>query len=97
MVGISVPSRLYNIMAAGKPIIAVAEPESELASVVQEEQIGWVVPPGRPDLLAAAILEARANPTCLVEMGLRARAAAENKYAFGQVMQAYQQLFDELR
>ena len=44
MSGVSVPSRMYNILAAGKPIVAVADDESELARVVREEQVGWVVP-----------------------------------------------------
>jgi len=42
MAGVSVPSRMYNVMAAGKPIIAVTDPDSELALVVREEDIGWV-------------------------------------------------------
>ena len=52
-------------MAAGKPVIAVADRESELAQVVREERIGWVVPPNQPEELAQVILEARAEPGCL--------------------------------
>ena len=59
MAGVSVPSRLYNVMAAGKPIIAVADLDSELASVVREEDIGWVIPPGDIEGLRMAILEAQ--------------------------------------
>ena len=58
MAGAGVPSRMYNIMAAGKPIIAIAEPDSELSLVVQEEQIGWVVAPDDSKKLAEVILEA---------------------------------------
>lgn len=43
MYGVSVPSRMYNIMAAGVPIIAMAHPGSELARVVAEEDCGWVI------------------------------------------------------
>jgi colanic acid biosynthesis glycosyl transferase WcaI len=89
MTGVSVPSRLYNIMAAGKPIIAVADPESELAFVVCEEDIGWVVSPGDIGGLRMAILEAKANPKLLVQMGQRARLAAEKKYTLEKVNQAY--------
>ena len=89
MAGISVPSRMYNILAAGKPIIAVADHDSELALVVQEEQVGWVVPPGQSDRIVEVILEARANPDRLAEMGRRARAVAENKYSFQHVIEMY--------
>ena len=89
MAGISVPSRMYNIMAAGKPIIAVADENSELALVVKEEHIGWVVPPGDVDRFAAAVLEARSDPVRLTEMGIRARRAAETKYSYEIIIQAY--------
>jgi colanic acid biosynthesis glycosyl transferase WcaI len=89
MAGVSVPSRLYNIMAAGKPIIAVAEPESELALVVCEEDIGWVVSPGDIGGLRTAILAAKSNPNLLLQMGQRARLAAETKYTLEKVNQGY--------
>jgi glycosyltransferase involved in cell wall biosynthesis len=94
MVGISVPSRLYNIMAAGKPIIAVADSDSELANVVREEAMGWVVPPGHPAELAATILEAQADAERLAAMGRRARAAAEAKYSFPRALAAYRSVLD---
>ena len=96
MAGVSVPSRMYNIMAAGKPIIAVADEKSELALVVKEEQIGWVVPPGDVDQLVTAILEAHANPARLTEMGQRARQVAETKYSFERVIESYHSLIQGL-
>jgi glycosyltransferase involved in cell wall biosynthesis len=96
MAGISVPSRMYNIKAAGKPIIAVADETSELALVVNEEQIGWVVPPGDVDHIITVILEAQANPDRLAEMGRRARQAAETKYSFERIIEAYHSLIEGL-
>jgi glycosyltransferase involved in cell wall biosynthesis len=55
MLGVSVPSRMYNVMAAGTPIIAMAHPDSELAQVVREEACGWVVPPGDVAALVAIV------------------------------------------
>jgi glycosyltransferase involved in cell wall biosynthesis len=94
--GISVPSRMYNILAAGKPIVAVADDDSELALVVREAQIGWVVPPGQTDRIVEAILEARANQKRLIEMGWRARAVAEQNYSFERIIQAYCDLIRSL-
>lgn len=96
MAGVSVPSRMYNVMAAGKPIIAVADSESELACVVREEDIGWVVPPGDIDGLVVAITEAQGNPDRLVQMGQRARLAAETKYTLEKVNQAYKDVVASL-
>ncbi len=93
--GISVPSRMYNIMAAGKPIIAVADDDSELALVVREERIGWVVRPGDKTALVDAIRNAKSAPRKLKEMGERARTAAL-KYSRSQVLESYRCLIDAL-
>lgn len=89
MAGVSVPSRMYNIMAAGRPIIAVADAESELACVVMEEAIGWVVPPGDACGLANAVLEARKNPEQVTQMGARAARVAREKYSLELALEGY--------
>lgn len=96
MAGISVPSRMYNIMAAGKPILAIADQDSELAMVVREEEIGWVVNSGDTDGIIAAIKEARGNPVELNAMGKRARKVAETKYSLERVIEQYRTLFESL-
>lgn len=94
MAGASVPSRMYNIMSAGKPILAVAEERSELARVISEENVGWVVPPGSPELIAQVILEAEANRMLLQEMSVKARQVAADKYAKPLIMRKHQDLMD---
>lgn len=96
MAGISVPSRMYNQMAAGKPIIAVTDDWSELAKVVKEENIGWVVQPGDIEGLVKTLEFAAEHPELLAEMGARAAKVAQTKYTFAQTKQAYQQLFKEI-
>jgi glycosyltransferase involved in cell wall biosynthesis len=92
MSGAGVPSRLYNLMAAGKPVIAAVDTDSEPALVVSEERIGWVVPPDDPEKIAAAIVEAKSSREELVQMGARARRAGEEKYSFQRISAAYEQL-----
>lgn len=41
MSGVSVPSRMYNILASGRPILAVCEEDSELATLLDEHRAGW--------------------------------------------------------
>ena len=96
MAGISVPSRMYNILASGKPILAIGDPASELAMVITEEGAGWVVAPGRPDEIVRIILMARETPILLSEMGKRGRAAAETKYSSRFVIGQYIDLFHGL-
>ena len=89
MTGVSVPSRTYNILAAGKPLVAIVGQDSETALMVREESVGWVVPPGQPGRIIEAILEARARPELVAEMGKRARQAAETKYSLARAVEAY--------
>ena len=77
LAGYVVPSRLYGVLAVGRPVIAAADPESETAQVVERVGCGIVVPPGRPELLARAIRDAHDGKLDLEEMGARGRAWVE--------------------
>ncbi len=96
MSGIGVPSRTYNILAAGKPILAIGEPDSELAFVISEERVGWLVPPGEPDQIVQVILQARDNPANNIEMGRLGRIAVETKYSSDIVINKYLRLIKDL-
>jgi colanic acid biosynthesis glycosyl transferase WcaI len=79
LAGYVVPSRIYSILAAGRPVIAAAEEESETAALVRDVGCGLVVPPGQPVTLARAIRECYEGVHPLEEMGLRAREFAERE------------------
>ena len=53
--GVSVPSRFYNLLAIGRPVILVSEPDAEAALTVTEHDVGWVVKPGNAGELAKTI------------------------------------------
>ena len=78
--GVVVPSKLYSILAAGRPIIVVAPAECDAARIVVESGCGVAADPDDPAAVAAAIRELRADPVRLEEMGRRARETAA-KYA----------------
>jgi glycosyltransferase involved in cell wall biosynthesis len=96
MSGISVPCRMYNIMSVGKPILAVSDRESELSQVIEEENIGWIVNPDEPDLIAKTVLEASSNYELLSQMSTRIRALAIEKYSLVAIQQKYKDLIDQL-
>jgi glycosyltransferase involved in cell wall biosynthesis len=74
--GVSIPSRLYNLLAIGRAIIVAAEPNTEAALVIGEEEIGWVVPPEEPAALAQAIARAAHDRAGIADKGRRAAAVA---------------------
>ena len=71
--GYVVPSRIYGILSVGRPAIVAADEDSETARLVHHAGCGIVVPPGRPELLAAAIRECHDGAHDLEEMGRRGR------------------------
>jgi colanic acid biosynthesis glycosyl transferase WcaI len=94
--GYVVPSRLYGILSAGRPVIVAADADSETAQVVESVGCGVVIPPGRPELLADAIRDLRERRGELDEMGARGRAyvvaEADRSVAIGR----YRELLREL-
>lgn len=81
MKGTAMPSRTYNIMAAGKPVLAIAEAGSELALVVEEDSIGYRTDPGDADAFKRTVLQLVENREVCTDMGHRAREAAIAKYS----------------
>lgn len=96
MAGISVPSRLYNLMAAGKPILAVVDDDSEVADVIREANIGVTVPPESPALLAEQIMTLKNDLASRAQMAKNSRNEAVAKYSYEAIKQQYRQLFDSL-
>ncbi len=77
LAGFIVPSRLYGILSAGRPVIVGADPDSETARLVSEIGCGIVLPPARPELVALAIRDAHDGVFDLEEMGAKGRMYVE--------------------
>jgi glycosyltransferase involved in cell wall biosynthesis len=96
LAGYVVPSRLYGILAVGKPVIVAADAESETAQLVTEVGCGIVVPPGRPELLARAIRDAHDGKYDLQAMGARGREWVEREADRTVAVRRYRDLLLEL-
>lgn len=96
MAGVSVPSRLYNALASGRAIVAVADDHSELARVVREEGAGWVVPPGQPMALAETLRRVAEDRDEVQRRGDAGRRAAEARYTKEHALCAYDLMLGEL-
>lgn len=96
MLGVSVPSRTYNILAAGKPILAVMDPVSEVSLLLEEHSVGRAIPSHDFNKLASAIRHIAANPDELHLMSERARQLVENQFTLQHVLAAFSTVFDGL-
>lgn len=80
MKGCIVPSKVYGIMAAGKPFIAAVDEGSEIALLVDEFCCGLRINPSDAEKLSEAVLWASAHPDKLRRMGEKGRNALENHF-----------------
>jgi colanic acid biosynthesis glycosyl transferase WcaI len=94
--GYVVPSRLYGVLAAGRPVLAAAEEDSETAQLVRSVGCGIVVPPGRPELLADEIRKAAGGGYDLVEMGRLGREWVEREAGLERAVERYRHLLADL-
>ncbi len=77
LAGYIVPSKLYPILAAGRPYIAAVESVSEVAALTERHRCGVLVEPGDAAQLADAILRLADQSHERAAMGVRARVASE--------------------
>ena len=73
--GLVVPSKLYPVLMAGRPVLAVTPKESDVARIVQHYRCGLVADPDDPADVVRAVLWARDHSGELSAMGHRAAEA----------------------
>jgi glycosyltransferase involved in cell wall biosynthesis len=74
------PSKLYGILAAGRPYLTNAPADSELARLTGEFQVGIRVEPGSPKAIADGIRMAANNAIGIRDMGKNARKLALSEF-----------------
>lgn len=76
--GVSVPSKIYGVMAAGKPVLGVLEQGSEVQRLIFESGAGVVIEPQNYEGVVHAINYLRSlDPEELKAMGLKGRIYLE--------------------
>jgi colanic acid biosynthesis glycosyl transferase WcaI len=93
----SVPSKLYSILAAGRPIVASVDEGTEVARTVERAGAGIAVPPDDPAAFTAAVGRLLDEPQAAAQMGAAGRRFVETWASPSAVAAAYEELFEELR
>ncbi len=76
LAGYIVPSKLYGILAAGRPYVAAVEPACEVSAITRQYRCGLNVEPGNALELAEAIKTLYQRPSLAQQLGRNARRAA---------------------
>ncbi|MEM9656096.1 MAG: glycosyltransferase family 4 protein, partial [Actinomycetota bacterium] len=90
----STPSKLYSILASGRPVLASIDEGSEVPSIVKEAEAGRAVPPEDSWAFTTALEEMLGDPTELAAMGRRGRTFATSWLTPEAQAASYEALFD---
>lgn len=94
--GLVHPSKLYGIMAAGRPAIFIGDPRGQTAAILRDCDAGVSVAPGDVRGLAQAILAMRDDDAARRRMGVAAREAFERLYAMPIALAKWDELLQRL-
>jgi glycosyltransferase involved in cell wall biosynthesis len=90
--GVSVPSKTYGVMAGGKPILALLDPNSEIGLAIRENDCGVVMPDPDGAAVAAQLQSMLDDPEMLRRMGENGRAAFLREYTLAAAVNRYDDL-----
>ncbi len=93
---ISVPSKLYSILAAGRPVLASVDPGTEIDAVVTQSGAGRSVRAGDTEGFIAALEALIDDPNGRAAAGQNARHFAEEWLSSEAIGETYNNLFFEL-
>jgi len=94
--GLVFPSKLYGVAAAGRPVIAIAAPDGEIAGLVRAHDCGFVAAPGDAAGLAVILERAAADRADLAAKGLRARAMLEARFTRARALATWRALLERV-
>jgi colanic acid biosynthesis glycosyl transferase WcaI len=92
----SMPSKVYEIMASGRPVLASAESGSDVYRLLRESRAGVCIDPSDAGGLAEAVIQLRDDPAGRDEMGALGRRHVEENYSVPRVVSQYEQLLAEV-
>jgi glycosyltransferase involved in cell wall biosynthesis len=92
MEGLIVPSKFYGILAAGRMMIVIGDPQGEQARTLREQRCGEAIACGDSAGLAQLLRALRGHPQRCERAGARARDVFERRYAFPIALQKWRGL-----
>ena len=93
LASVSVPSKSYSILAAGRPMLAAIDPNTEIPNMLRESGAGIAVEPDNAPAFIDALGQLASNRERLLEMGARGRNWVETHASPASVAAQYEAIF----
>jgi colanic acid biosynthesis glycosyl transferase WcaI len=84
-----VPSKVYGILAAGRPVVFIGDPGGEIGRVIHRGGCGRAIPVGDSAALAETLMQMRADPEGCATMGVRARSIFGEEFSFERAIERW--------
>ncbi|PWH12786.1 MAG: glycosyltransferase WbuB [Anaerolineae bacterium] len=92
----ALPHKIFNIMASERAILAIAPPQSDLATLITQHACGVVVPPNHPQTLANTISTLITQPEVLKTMGGNGRNVLLKHFSRSLCTKTFDDLFQRV-
>lgn len=96
MEGLVMPSKFYGILAAGRPVIIIGDPDGEQARAVRAEGCGVIIEGGDSNALVDELRRMRADPEWMRGASRAARVLFERRYTLQRAAVQWSQLLENL-
>jgi colanic acid biosynthesis glycosyl transferase WcaI len=93
---VSVPSKIYSILAAGRAVVASIDPDTEIPRLLERSRAGVAVPPDSPEDFVAAVARLVRHPDELAAMGAAGRRWVVDNIGVDRVAAEYEVLMWDL-
>jgi len=96
MYGLGVPSKSYYNMAVEKPLLYVGHKNTEIARVINDNNIGWICESSNPEQLAGLIDKICKEKNNFSRIGKMSREVLVNNYSEEIILNKYNKIYNQL-
>jgi putative colanic acid biosynthesis glycosyltransferase WcaI len=96
MEGLSIPSKVYGALAAGRPVIFIGPPGSEASALLTEAECGFTVQPGDTQGAVQALLSVYKDRELLEKQGQAARLYFSRRFDRNIATKNFHQVFQRI-
>jgi glycosyltransferase involved in cell wall biosynthesis len=95
--GLIVPSKLYGILAAGRPLVFIGDSDGEIGRVIQRAQCGRLVKVGDSEALVDSLRKLEAEPDVRALMGVHALKILCEEFSLKHAIERWVELIESVR
>lgn len=96
MEGLVLPSKIYGVLAAGRPMAFIGDADGEIAELIHEKEVGFAINHGEGAYLAEQIQALANDPERMRRMGANARRLFDQEYSKIRAMERWKKLMADV-